>query len=99
MSSVQDISFKVSDADRLTIKGIVARGWALGRLRKSYPDKLSMQLDITACHANGNALRLVDLLAADDFNFAHDMSGICRCLDRDMGRLTKGFSPRFSQRA
>jgi hypothetical protein len=60
--------------------------------------KLHHQMNISACHASGNPLRLADLLAADDFNFAHDVFGIDRHLDRDTGELTGFFSPRFSAR-
>lgn len=91
-------SFTVSREDSDIISKIVGRGWALGWLRQSYNSRMDMQMDVTAVHANGNPLRLADLLAADDFNFGHDMSGICNCLDRDTGKLLKGFSPRFSKR-
>ncbi len=60
---------------------------------------MSLHMDVSATHANGNPLRLADLLAADDFNFAHDLSGICNCLDRNTGKLTNNFRPRFSQPA
>ncbi len=40
-------------------------------------------------------LRLADLLAADDFNFAHDVFGIMRHIDRRTGRLDNHFVPRF----
>jgi hypothetical protein len=53
-------------------------------------------MDIAATHASGNPLDLERLLAADDFNFAHDVFGICRHLDRETGELRNFFSPRFS---
>lgn len=90
-------NFDVSKSDGELIRKIVARAWGLDWLRKSYASRMDMHMDVTAVHANGNPLRLADLLAADEFNFGHDMSGICNCLDRDTGRLTRGFSPRFSQ--
>jgi hypothetical protein len=93
-----DISFDVSRIDADVIGKIVARGWKIDWLRKSYDEKLSMRMDVIAVHANGNPLRLQALLDADDFNFAHDMSGICNCLDRNTGKLTRNFRPRFSQR-
>jgi hypothetical protein len=93
---MDQVSFAVSKADRAVINKIVARGWKIDWLRASYPDRQSMNMDVTAVHANGNPLRLADLLAADDFNFAHDMSGICNCLDRRTGQLTRNFRPRFS---
>jgi hypothetical protein len=58
--------------------------------------KLHHQMNVSAVHASGNPLRLQDLLDADDFNFAHDVFGIDRHLDRDTGELQNFFSPRFS---
>jgi predicted Zn-dependent protease with MMP-like domain len=58
-------------------------------------DKMSTMMDIQASHAL-NPLRLDDLLAADDFNFAHDIYGIANHIDRDTGELTDCFLPRFT---
>lgn len=60
--------------------------------------KLHHQMNVSACHASGNPLRLQDLLDADDFNFAHDVFGIDRHLNRENGELLDFFSPRFSAR-
>ncbi len=95
----KEVSFDRSPEEDAVIKKIVKRGWAIPWLRRSYEDRLSMRMDVIATHANGNPLRLDDLLAADDFNFAHDMSGICNCLDRSTGQLTRNFRPRFSRPA
>lgn len=92
-----NISFNTSRHEFDLIAKIVDRAWGIDWLRRSYHQRMDMHMDVSAVHANGNPLRLEGLLAADDFNFAHDMSGICNCLDRDTGKLTKGFSPRFSQ--
>lgn len=85
------VRFDVPASDAKIIKLIALRarkdlGW----------DVLHTQMDITATHRNGNPLRLGDLLAADGFNFAHDLGGICRHLDRDTGKLMNHFRPRFS---
>ena len=53
-------------------------------------------MDIDACHSNGCPLKLGELLAADDANFAHDVFGIRRFIDRTTGKLTDCFDPRFS---
>lgn len=90
-------SFAVSRFDADAIRKIVERGWGIEWLRRSYKQKLDLVMDITAVHANGNPLRLEALLDADDFNFAHDLSGICNCLDRETGKLTRHFRPRYSQ--
>lgn len=54
------------------------------------------EMDITACHANGCPLKLDELLAADRFNFAHDVTGIRARIDRSTGKLTGCFLPRYA---
>jgi hypothetical protein len=58
---------------------------------------MDLNMDITACHLNGNPLRLTDMLKDDDLNFMHDVHGIQRHIDRTTGKLKNGFSPRFSK--
>jgi hypothetical protein len=53
-------------------------------------------MDITAVHLNDCPLRLEALSEADNFNFAHDVFGIRRHLNRETGKLENFFSPRFS---
>lgn len=96
------ISFDVSSADDAVIRKISRRARAL-EIKHGGPGRSLMdwQMDIIATHANGNPLRLTDLLEADDFNFAHDVFGICRHLDRNDSSLTAGqlnnhFRPRCS---
>lgn len=92
------IRFNANSTDLALIEGIVDRGMSIPWLADSYASRREMLMDVTAVHLNGNPLRLKDLLGADDFNFDHDMSGICNCLDRETGKLTRNFSPRFSAR-
>lgn len=61
-------------------------------------ERLDVLMDITSVHFSGCKLRLDDLLAADDFNFIHDVAGINRHLDRETYMLRDGFSPRFTAR-
>jgi hypothetical protein len=94
------ISFRVSAADAKVIRKIAVRAQAL--LKKHNPSiRTTIQhwaMNVTACHANGNPIRLHDLLEADDFNFAHDVFGIDRHISRETGQLLNHFSPRFSSR-
>lgn len=90
-----------TDADLAIIGQIAKRAYrqakkALGKFITR--DALDYHMDITAVHLNGCPLRLADLLAADDFNFAHDIAGIARCLDRETGKLQNHFLPRFAKK-
>lgn len=94
-------SFEVSKKDRSLISKIVKRAIKLAdakslfRLGETYT-LLDCEMDLTACHANGNPLRLEELLKTDDVNFGHDVFGIRRHLDRNTGKLGGMFLPRFS---
>jgi hypothetical protein len=100
MTKFTDISFTVSSKDEQLISKIAERAERMDAEHNDPPYRtfLDWKMDITAVHANGNPLRLADLLKADDFNFAHDAFGIARKLDRNTGQLTDMFVPRFSQR-
>lgn len=60
-------------------------------------DYTQIEMDVVACHMNGCPLDLKRLLAAEDGEFAHDILGIRRHIDRDTGELRNCFVPRFSQ--
>lgn len=103
----QTVSFDINHEERELIGRIVDRtldiieegaGHKLTK-RDRADRRINLMMDLTACHANGNPLRLNDLLAADDFNVAHDVGGISRHINRDTGKLENCFSPRFSMRA
>jgi hypothetical protein len=98
-SKLDTVSFRCSEADSKVIRAIARRARELYLANKVDRDLQDIEMDVTATHCNGNPLRLADLLAADDFNFMHDVSKIARHLDRETGKLTDCFSPRFSLRA
>lgn len=94
------ISFAVSDSDAKLIERIAwrAAGLAANRPAVFARSSLDYQMDITATHVNGCPLDLQRMLDADDFNFAHDVFGIERHLDRSTGQLLDCFLPRFARR-
>jgi hypothetical protein len=57
---------------------------------------LDVLMDVAACHANGNRLDLKGLLFSPHAEFAHDIFGIHRHLDRSTGRLKDFFVPRYT---
>lgn len=93
---MKTISFKVdSQAEARTIHKIAARAVNMAiSAGFDYP-MMDADMDITACHVNGCPLKLEELLRADEFNFAHDVFGIRRHLNRETGKLENCFVPRF----
>jgi len=55
---------------------------------------MTFDMDLTACHVNDQALDLDRLLAFEDGDFAHDIAGINRHIDRETGKLGGCFVPR-----
>lgn len=92
MTKQANPSFDVSPMDAWLIRKLAQRARTLGDQR----DQTSIEMDLTAVHANGCPLVLQGLLKADDFNFLHDVYGIARHLDRDSGKLTNFFLPRYA---
>jgi hypothetical protein len=91
------LNWKVSRKDRLLIDGIVDRAMnALIEIGIN-ADREDVAMDIVCVHNNIYRLRLADWLAADDFNFLHDLYGIRNCLNRVTGKFVGLFHPRFSE--
>lgn len=59
-------------------------------------DRLSLEMDLTACHLNGCPLRLDELKDASTFDFLHDIRGIAIHIDRATGELGDCFVPRYA---
>jgi hypothetical protein len=96
MAKWQTVSFNASKVEMRTIQSIAERAAAMALSHnKTYP-VVDAAMDITAAHANGCPLRLDDLLAAEPFDFAHDVFGIRRHLNRMTGKLENCFRPRFA---
>lgn len=98
------ISFDVSSEEFKVIQQIVARAKTIHAefIQQAMPfDDISLEMDLCACIAQGQPLRLQELLVADDFNFVHDVFGIRKYMDRNpksptAGKLTAFFVPRYA---
>lgn len=95
------INFKLSELDSATVGIIAERALKMAQKHaKGQPmGERTLQdwrMDITACHNMGMKLKLRQLAFADDFNFAHDVFGIARHLNRETGAIEDCFVPRFA---
>ena len=87
--------FNATPKENLIIYDIVRRAEDLGVI---FSNRVSLMMDLDACHSNGCRLDLLGLLLADDHNFTHDIAGIQRHIDRFTGKLGDCFVPRFAER-
>jgi hypothetical protein len=90
------INWKVTREDADTIRQIVERAVEVFNIEASGRQTLTM--DITAAHLNGCPLDLPGLLAAEAFDFTHDIAGIARHMDRETGKIGGAFLPRYAAR-
>ncbi|KVW63476.1 hypothetical protein [Burkholderia ubonensis] len=92
---MNNVSFEVSREVGAAINLASARYQAL-LASKGLPavDALELDMDLTACHANGCPMDWESLNAADDFTLAHDVGGIQRHINRRTGKLEHCFLPR-----
>lgn len=95
---MKPVSFAVKKDEARIISKIASRAVSLALSAGIDYEFMDAEMDITAAHANGNPLRLDDLLSADEFNFSHDVFGIRRHINRETGKLENCFVPRFSKR-
>jgi hypothetical protein len=56
-------------------------------------------LDVSFTHGKVCPLDLCRFLEAGEANFAHDILGITRYLDREAGKFENGFTPRYALQA
>lgn len=82
-------------ADYELINQIVLRALTLCAKEGIQYDRMTAFMDISAAHEE-MPLRLAHLLAADEFNFAHDVLGIRRHMNRETAKLGDCFVPRFA---
>lgn len=90
-------SFDATSAELDVIEKIAVRAVAMAQQSGINYGNLTAEMDITACHCNGMPLDLDRLLAADDFNFAHDVFGIARHINRKTGEIQDFFVPRCAR--
>jgi hypothetical protein len=92
------INWAVSPEDAELIKQIADRGVIMAKGADIDYDFQTIEMDLTAAHANGCPLDLDRFLNADDANFGHDLFGIRRYIDRNTGIIPGNkFWPRMGK--
>ena len=84
--------------DIRTISKIAARAVEIARKQGADYSQTTAMIDLEKCHAQ-MPLDLDALLAADNFNFTHDVFGIANHIDRETGIVGDCFVPRYARRA
>lgn len=93
------ISFKIDKKDFEVVSKILDRADRIYQEAQGQKlDRMETMMDLSACHANGCALDFQKLLDAPDLDFAHDVFGIKRHINRQTGKLENCFVPRCHQR-
>lgn len=88
---------KYTDEETEIVKKIMDRFMKRAEEHNLGLPRIDTEMDLSAAHACC-PLDLARLLAADDFNFAHDMFGIMCHMDRRTGKLDNCFLPRCTRK-
>lgn len=89
------VAQKVNREEIRTISAIAARAVKMALRYDVDYQMLDAHMDLTFAHEQC-PLKLEQLLAADDANFAHDVFGIRKHMNRDTKKLEGCFLPRFA---
>ena len=92
----KNISFDTTEKEIKLILDIASRAKQSGKLK--HYDPITLMMDITATHCNGNKLDLQNFLESPDLDFFHDIFGIIKNLNRTTGKLENFFTPRYSSK-
>lgn len=91
---MKTLSFKTSAFESAVIDRITDRAVMLTKKHGITYDTQTAMMDLIACHCNGCPLDLSRLEHAPEADFAHDVLGIRRHIDRSTGELRDCFLPR-----
>lgn len=81
------IKFETTDWETRIIDRIIERACVAKN------ERMSLEMDLRACHCNGAPLELDKLLSAEALDFWHDIRGIQKHINRVTGKLGD-FEPR-----
>lgn len=88
------IDFSITKDEQKLVTKIARRAAKMAKEADIEYDQKTADMDICACHKNGCPLDLKKLLAFPDADFGHDVFGIRKYINRETGKLERGFFPR-----
>lgn len=88
------MNFGVTDDEIIMIDKIVRRFAALCAEHGKQLAIVETMMDIVLTHTQNHKLNFIGLLLTNDNDFAMDVIGIIKNMDRTTGKLTNGFKPR-----
>lgn len=89
------INWELSETDLALLDKIIERAIAEGLVERGR-ESTNMMMDLNAAHSNGTPMHFDKLLTAERFEFAHDLGGIRRHINRETGALEGCFLPRYA---
>jgi hypothetical protein len=91
------VSFAASRTEYDLVDRIVQRAIDEGVIPDDPEERKTLSMDLIATHVNGCPLNLLKLSEwPEKFDFAHDIVGIQRHINRRSGKLENCFLPRFA---
>jgi len=82
--------------DLRKITEVMLRAASLMNFESRGLDRLTICMDLTACHANGCPLDLDGLLSATPSDLIHDVAGISARINHTTGQMEDCFVPRYA---
>lgn len=94
----KSVKWGLTRGEMMLVGRIVRRAYReLETIEDAYGEPADLSMDIEACHNNGCKLDLGKLLHAPAFDFAHDIYGIHKHLNRETGEMQHCFLPRCAE--
>jgi len=90
------LDFETSPEDSKKLTQVMLRAASVMNFDLYSVDRLTVCMDLTACHTQGCPLNLEGLLTASTADLVHDVVGIITHIDRKTGKLQNKFFPRYA---
>jgi len=87
------VQFETGQENTQLMNRIVDRAVQMQLIQR---EPIALMMDMAAVHKNCTEIDFVELLAAEDGDFTHDILGIQQHINRSTGKLEDDFLPRYA---